>query len=886
VNDPIASSTLSRLLDEALDLPLAQRQHWLAALDASYDEFKPRLRALLMRTADVESLNFLGTLPTLADSDVAEGDGPTMQAEGAGARVGPYRLERQLGSGGMGTVWLATRADGLFDRSIALKLPHRGMYGADLAARMARERSILAGFEHPHIARLYDAGLTDDGQPYLALEYIEGVAIDAYCRSHACDLRERLRLFLQVADAVASAHARLVVHRDLKPANILVTNDGNVCLLDFGIAKLLDAPTPGQVSRLTQLSVHALTPDYASPEQITGEAVTITSDVYSLGVVLYELLTGERPYRLRRDTRGALEDAILQVEPRRPSDTGSEFARALRGDLDTITMKALHKKAINRYATVNALADDVRRCVERRPVLARPDSHWYRSSRFLRRHRLAAAAVAAVSVAVIVGAVVSTIGFVKARSAERSALAEAETARQVSAFMVDLFKVSDPGEARGNTITAREILDKASARVTGELSAAPEIRATLMATMADVYAKLGLYAEASRLALPALELRQMRLPNSLQLADSLNQVGEIYSLLSRGADAEPLHRRALALRQTMAPDDHAALAKTLRHLAVAHHVRQDLSNSLNKLLEARQELQLVAQPDPAQLGDLVSHTANIYRELGDFRSSVPLFREALRIFRTALGENHPMVASSLGDLAMVLKDTEQYAEAEAAYLASIASLSTLLGPKHPDVADMLSNIAVFYLERNRNTEALLRAQAASDIFGATLGDEHEKTSNARLNVVQAHIKLEHFQQAEQECRVILAIRRRLLTTDSRSLGATISALASALNYQLRFRESEPYAREAGTIVEKAVGRGHWRFAAANRTLGVSLAGQRRYAEAEVVLLESYQLLRKTRGNSNRTTQSSLQRLIELYRAWGKTQQANELQTQLTAVHGP
>ncbi|MBC8026451.1 MAG: serine/threonine protein kinase, partial [Steroidobacteraceae bacterium] len=680
---------LGTLLDSALDQPSERRLAWVDGLDASHDALKPRLRAILSRAPEIESRDFLGSLPAFDGAELDEKE--TGASAVAGERVGPYQLQRPLGAGGMGTVWLATRADGLFERSIALKLPHRGMFGADLAERMARERGILAGLDHPHIARLYDAGLTADGQPYLALEYVEGVAIDEYCRREGCDLLHRLRLFLQVADAVASAHARLVVHRDLKPANIIVGNDGHVRLLDFGIAKLLDAQVPGEVP-LTQLSVHAMTPDYASPEQILGEPVTTAADVYSLGVVLYELLTGERPYRLRRGTRGALEDAILQSDPRRPSDIPTPTARALRGDLDTIVLKALRKKTGERYATVNAFADDVRRHLEGRPVLARPDSAWYRASRFVRRNRLAVAATSIVAFALVTAAIVASVGLVHARAAERRALADAETTREVSRFMVDLFKVSDPGEARGNSITAREILDKASLRVMTELSTAPDVRAALLATMADVYSKLGLYDDALKLGTAALDLRRAKSPGSpgaLELATSLDQVGTTLSSLRRGKEAIPLHEKSIALRRSVEPVDPVAVSRAMLQLAVAHYVEGNFDGTLPALLEARAELAKDPRPHPELLGEIAKYLASVQQEKGELDQSIATYREALVLLRAGLGEDHPIVAGALGDLAIALKDARRYDEAESAYLDSLAIQRRVLGSRHPDVGNAL-----------------------------------------------------------------------------------------------------------------------------------------------------------------------------------------------------
>ena len=866
-------STLNELLDAALNQPVDLRDAWIDGLDAAHDPLKPRLRALLARAAEVESSDFLGSLPDLGSAGTFPGEVP-------GERVGPYQLQRQLGAGGMGTVWLATRADGLFERSIALKLPHRGMFGADLAERMARERGILAGLDHPHIARLYDAGLTADGQPYLALEYVEGVAIDDYCRRNACNIAERLRLFLQVADAVASAHARLVVHRDLKPANILIGNDGNARLLDFGIAKLLDASAAGsgtQGTPLTQLSVHAMTPDYASPEQIRNGPVTISTDVYSLGVVLYELLTGDRPYRLQRDTRGALEDAILQSEPRRPSEVSAVWARALRGDLDTIVLKTLRKNPDERYSTVNAFADDLRRHLQGRPVLARPDSAWYRASRFVRRNRLVVAAASSVALALVAAAVIASVGLVQARAAERRARTDAETTLQVSKFMIDLFKVSDPGEARGNSITAREILDKASARVRTGLTTEPRVRGRLLVTMADVYAKLGLYGDALELARSALTLRSAQSPGSAELAGSLDQVGEILSLLHRGKEAMPLHQQALALRRGLDPVDHAAVAKTLQHLAVSHYVERDTRATMPLLLESREELRKVAAPPPEQLGELIKYMAGVHQEAGELDQAIQDFREALTVLRGALGDDHPAVAGVLGDLAIALKDARQYEEAEKAYLDSLAIQRKVLGPRHPDVGNALNNLSVMYLDLGKFERAFATAQEGADILRTTLGDTNETTNIARLNAARARTQLGDLANAESELRALIETRRQLLNTANISFALTVDALADVLNRERKYAAALPLAREAREAAEKTVGVDHWRWAAVSRTLGHTLTGLGRYAEAEPILINSYEMLRLKRGEHHRATLLSAQRVVDLYKGRGEIARAAEWQ---------
>jgi serine/threonine-protein kinase len=502
--------SISRLLDEGLDLASDERAIWLEHLGTTQPELAPLVRELLEAHAARETADVLERLPELDELPPA-GDGGLAPGE----RIGPYRLERELGAGGMAFVWLAARVDGTFKRDVALKLPQFSRLRRDLAARFARERDILAKLEHPHIARLYDAGVSADGLPYLALEYIEGEPITAFCDRHALDLRARLLLFAQVLDAVQYAHAHLVIHRDLKPSNVLVTKEGQVRLLDFGIAKLLADDESTSVTQLTQLAGRALTPDYASPEQIRGEALTTASDIYSLGVLLFELLTGSKPYCLKLASIAQLEQAIIGAEPVRPSavlaseaaavaraTTPRRLQRALAGDLDTIVLKALRKSPAQRYGTSGALADDLQRYLAGRAVLARPDSARYRARKWLARHRLGAAAVAVAALAVIGGSAVALWQAHVARQQAQLAQSEALHAKTVQHFLLDIFRANstdqaDPQKARATT--ARELLDIGARRAADSLKDAPVVQEEVLGTLADMYAQMKLDEQAAAL---------------------------------------------------------------------------------------------------------------------------------------------------------------------------------------------------------------------------------------------------------------------------------------------------------------------------------------------------------------------------------------------------
>lgn len=476
--------SLNDLLATALGLAPAERAPWLARLPAEHGALAPLLGSLLER-AGVESDSFMrrpagAVLAAMTD----EGNDSFETREQPGDLIGPFRLLHELGRGGMSVVWLAERADGAWQRQVALKLPHE-LGGHGLAARMARERDILAWLEHPRIARLYDAGVSADGRPWLAMERIEGVPIDTHCREHALDLRQRLRLFLQVAGAVAHAHSRLVVHRDLKPSNILVTPEGEVRLLDFGVAQLLDDEA-GADHQLTRRLGRPVTPDYAAPEQVGAQPVGTAADVYSLGIVLYELLTGERPYRVGQHSATTLEQAILQAVVPPPSTRMPDRAgaRALRGDLDTIVGKALRKRAQDRYSSVEAFAADVQRQLDGEPVLAQAPSRRYRLRKFVRRHRLVLAASSAVALSLIVGMGVALWQAGTAR-------AEAARAQRSQQFIASVLKQAQPRQGSGGAALAADLLAAAADRIETELAGDPRAAAELGVTIGEGFSSLG-----------------------------------------------------------------------------------------------------------------------------------------------------------------------------------------------------------------------------------------------------------------------------------------------------------------------------------------------------------------------------------------------------------
>lgn len=626
-------TTVSRLLDDALDVPPGARAAWIDGLDTEYDALKPQLRELLAQAASMDSAAFLATLPKLATAGevhAAEG-GASEEGSRAGSAVGPYRLVRVLASGGQGSVWLAERPDGLVNRPVALKLPHGLAFRPGLAERMARERDILATLNHPHIARLYDAGVTVEGEPYLALEYVDGTALDRHCADRGLSVPDRVRLFLQVVRAVAYAHGQLVIHRDLKPTNILVTDEGYVRLLDFGIAKLLATDAPVD-STLTADAGRALTLPYASPEQVLQQPLGVATDVYSLGVVLYELLTGVRPHRPERDSAAALEDAILNADAKRPSDVAPSPAarKAITGDLDTIVLKALKKAPLERYATAEALADDLERALDGRPVLAQADSRIYRVRKFVGRHRVGVAASVALVVALVGGLIGTATGLMRAQRAEATARAERDAAlvqqsraEASNGFLQSMLIQADPGRP----LNATELLD----RGTKQLDQAEGMDESTLAYLRYSISKH--YLRFSQTG-PELALLEQSANGARRVGDfdllAAAECGAAWSIGLSDAAAATTHLTAgeAAIARVSAPSFHASNSCLLARSRVLD--MQGRPEAAIQLLEVRVPLLPPAPPSEwAALGVLRVQRAALYRRVGRFKDALRLSEENL-----------------------------------------------------------------------------------------------------------------------------------------------------------------------------------------------------------------------------------------------------------------
>jgi serine/threonine-protein kinase len=761
---------IERLLDRALDLPAESVGEFLDRECSGDRELRAEIEALLR--ADAVSAGFLDQpVVELTRESISERTSEPQEADPvslAGERIGPWRIEGEVGRGGMGAVYRATRADGHFEQTVALKLIKRGLDTDEVLARFRQERQILARLEHPGIARLVDGGATADGRPYVAMEFVEGEPLTEYSRARGLDLRARLELFDQICAAVAYAHRSLVIHRDLKPGNILVTREGKAKLLDFGIAKLLGPGGPGGE---TLTMGPRMTPHYAAPEQVRGDPPTTATDVYALGVILYELLTGVKPHG-GKGSLAQLERAILEEDPEPPSGArvrsgaggaAGPSAAELRGDLDNIVLVALRKEPERRYSSAEALRADLERYRSGQTVTATRPTLRYRSGKYVARHRVGVTAAAVALVSLVAG-LIGTAWQARVAGRERDrALSEANRARAINDFVLnELLEAPMPERALGRALTVSEVLDNASRSVQHAFASQPGTEAAVRMTLARTYQALGNYPASRRHAEAARDL--------------LERAG--------GAASDTLGVGAflgeLAIDEGDYAGAHARLEATLRRaetvLGPSHETTLRTRIALGRVLSLQGEPARAQEELRRALGALGDHAGARWRLevrvrwlLADALTSQHRPREAetqcleaLRIQQQHLGNDHPEVAETLSRYAAALGSDLRWAQAEGVMRRVVDMRVRLFGENHPATADAIAGLALQVSRQLRHDEARALDQRALAIYRATLGDEHPRTLRAIRNVAVEDAHTGRLAEAETLFREVYAVDRRTL----------------------------------------------------------------------------------------------------------------------------
>lgn len=879
---------LQRLYDEAQPLGAEARNALISRVAQQDAEIADQLKRMLEAPEDRAGSLVDGALEEFSSSGDQEAEILT--------QLGPYRLLESIGAGGMGRVYLGERSDGAFDRQVAVKVVKRGMDSDEMLTRFRLEQQILARLEHPHIARLLDAGIGEDGRLYYVMEYVDGQPIHRYCDEHRLSIGQRLELFSRVCEAVQYAHQALVVHRDLKPSNILVSADGQVKLLDFGIAKLLDAPD----AALTRTGEAVLTPDYAAPEQILRQTITTAVDIYALGVLLFELLAGARPFEA--EAEGDRRERILNTDPLPPSrvisrarsgrseavDThkvetsrqlsASQLERRLKGDLDNICLKALRRQPKNRYRSADQLSEDVDRYRRGLPIIARPHSLGYRMGRFLKRHTMASAATLGA-----LALVVSLITFYTQRLAQErdTAIAEQHKTRAVVDFVTNMLLQADPGESLGEKVTVGSVLDAAVDRLDTELTEQPEVRARLLAVLGEVKYVLSDSDEAESLLREALE-GQLAAYGETHLDTATTQLLLAFIHQGRGAydEAGALLDRSEATRRQLLPLSDPRIVEVISAQAELTEFEGDYPAAETLYREALRLARLADPPSQNHVASALTNLGGLLRIIGQNKDAEQYLNDALVVFEQLYPDGHPDMSGAQRQLAGLLRDTGRHEDAKALYEQLIADRERMLGPTHIEVAHSYNSYSQLLSAMGENAAAAEAQQKMIDLIRDHHGDPHPSLAAAYNNMAFFKRALDDLEGAIEFFELSAREQEKLgLDPDHINRSFPLGGKSIALIELGRFDEAEPLVREALRIRGLSLSPDHRRMLELRLDLGKVLTALEHFEEAETVLLAIFDSL-ATNEEQTAKRQEAARRLLTLYEATGAAEKAIPLQNYL------
>ncbi len=870
--NPDRWNQIQTLFKEVVELDHNSRETRLNKIYETDPDLYNELSSLLAADAEPSGLLDGFSIGSLDISDLLSMDG---------MRVGPFEIEQQIGSGGMGNVYLARRVSGGFEQNAALKLIKQGLSSEQILRRFENERSILARLQHPDIARLIDGGLTEDGMPWFGMEYVQGEPIDAYCTRLDLSVEERLRLFQRIASAVQYAHRNLVIHRDLKPANILVSVENGspqIKLLDFGIARLLDDDSG---NFMTQEGVRPMTRAYASPEQLTGEPVTTASDIYSLGVILYELLSGHLPFQPDNLTSNEYEQLILTGDPPKPSHvcTDRNRQKMIRGDLDMICLKALRTEPDRRYETVEQLSEDVRRHLVDLPVLARPESRAYLIRKFIGRHRSGATASGFIALSLLAGIAAFAWQYRIARQERDHARQEAATSGQVANFLQSLFEVADPAATNGDTLTARELLDRGAKQINKKLAGQPQVQARMYDVLGNVYLNLWRYSKADTMFSRALDIRRKVAKNDIpDIATSLYNIGLASIGIGKYDRADSVLSRALVLRRSEAGENDTLTAQALASLGLLKYKAGQYNLSLKYYQKAMAIYQ--SYPEEEQ-GKYVAQIKNdiglIYYSKGNYELSATFIKQGLDYYM-----NHPdssnreIISTDLGNLATTLIKMARYKEADSLFRESIRITRRLYGDKHPKTALKLNNYSTFLKNRERYVEAEKYQSEALDIFLKAYGPNHPYVAMCYNNMANLYDDQGDYKTALRYDQKSLELNKKIYGENGDLVANSYNNIGVVLLDLYRNKDAEEMFRAALRIDTITYGKSHPYVAMDYQAIGIALGAQGKVDEAERLIRYSISVFRKSEGDEGPETEIAKGELGRVLIMKGKYDEAMKL----------
>ena len=872
------------------------RDRWTRIQDLFHRiaDLPPDEQSAILRAACEDDESLITDVQALLDEDARAGfilDGgvadvahsllqtpSTLQVD----RIGPYRITGIVGEGGMGVVFRGERPD--LGAVAAIKILRDAWLSPARRERFASEQRLLAQLNHPSIARLYDADTLPDGTPWFAMEYVEGVPLTTYCRSRESSIAERLELFREVCASVAHAHRDLIVHRDLKPSNILVTADGHVKLLDFGISRQLEGPDAAV--NLTRTGLRLMTPAYAAPEQVRGGRVGLYTDVYALGVILYELLTGRTPFDLTDVTPGEAERIIAEQEPVRPSAVVAgerqgpwrpRLRRARRADwadLDVLCLTAMHKEPGRRYQTVQGLIRDIDHYRNGEPLDARSDSTAYRAGKFVRRH---ARPLTAAAIAVLALVAISTFYTVRLTTARNEAIAEAARTQRIQRFMLNLFQGGDASVGPADDLRVITLVDR-GVQEARSLGSDPMIQAELYETLGTIYHTLGSLEQADTLLGGALEQRR-RLHGSSHpvIAETLVALGLLRDTQAKYEEGERLIRQGLEMSRQLLPGDHPAVARATAALGQVLESRGAYEQAIPVLQQAMR-LQEANGAADAEVADTITELANTHFYAGHYAESAALNRRAIEMRRQAYGERHPLVADNLINLGAVKYDLGHYAEAEALYRQGLEITEAWFGRNHPDTAAALTMVGRALVSQKKQAEASGLLKDALAINERVYGAAHPRVASTLNEVGKVAQQRGALDEAEACFNRMAAIYRQVHGDKHYLIGIALSNAGSVHLERRDYAGAETLFRDVVRRFTDALSADHLNTGIARIKLGRALVGQRRYREAEGELLAGHGILSKQANPSVSWLKSAREDLVTVYDALGRPEAAQVYRT--------
>jgi serine/threonine-protein kinase len=865
---------IQMLFHEAADRSEPERRQYLAAACGEDIDMLGHVLALLEE--DARGSSFLDRDLAQVAGHVLAGTDPAFPPEG----FGPYRIKSILGEGGMGVVYLAERAD--LGRLAAIKVLRDSWLSPARREQFTSEQRMLAQLSHPLIARLYDADTLPDGTPYFVMEYVEGVPVTQYARQSGLSVRQRVELFRSICEAVEYAHQHAIIHRDLKPSNILVKADGTVSLLDFGISKQLDSVATASNPTLTGLRF--MTPAYAAPEQVRGERLGVQTDVYSLGVILYELLAGKLPFDLSKRTPGQAEVLILEQEPEKPSSVARQMDRAGAAgrswaDLDVLCLTAMHKDTARRYRSVEALIRDIDHFLKDEPLEARPDALGYRIVKFVRRNRRAVSFAASLSVLVLALAVIFVVRITAARNA---ALAEAARTERIQAFMMRLFQGGDQSVGPADQLRVVTLLDR-GVKDAGTLSREPDVQAELYHTLGTLYQGLGKFDQADSLLSTALKQRRsLAGAPDAQIAETVIALALLRANEAKFDDAERFAREGVDIAARRLPRDHPVSGRAKYALGTVLVDRGGYTKAI-PVLEEAVRLQSLPGAPPIELSDSLTELANAQFYLGRYEDSYALNTRVLDVDRQLYGSRHPNVAEDLLNLGAMQLQWGHYDQAERFDRDALDIIQSWFGKDHPETASALTAVGRVLVNANRTDEAMAILRDALAIQERVYGPTHPRVASALNELGKAALQKGNLDDAEAYFRRTADIYRSVYGQNHFLIATALANLGSVDLERKQYDRAEALLREAVRRDTDALGPNHANTAVARIRLGRALARQHRWMEAQVESAAGYDTLMKQAGAQTSWLKMAREDLAQEYDALNDTANAAKFRAELAKM---